>query len=139
MRNRSQRLSNDRILHRATMQGNNNHHGEGRRTRQEKEKEILHRLRSLFPHASSCRSFSTCRRSHFVRSSRVLLIACLFSRQQPSYPSGHPHLAMCHFFFLTDNRWFRILLPQSLIFLRSTLCCSFESNAATGRRIEFGA
>jgi len=35
-------------------------------------------LSASTPHALSCHSYSACRRSHFVRSSRVSLITCLF-------------------------------------------------------------
>ena len=89
----------------------------------------------------SCHSYSACRRSHFVRSSRALLITCLFGSPSTAFlPFWPPACLPCadslrcptavgfeFFFFLSLD-----------IVLHLMLCCSLILLSQRSLRIELG-
>lgn len=93
--------------------------GKEGKDKKEKRKKKMSSLAILgpFPRASSLFSSSACRRSHFVRSSRGLLIICLFAAAfLPFWP---PACLPCALSFdsslVADNGWFWIVHSSSLL------------------------
>lgn len=98
-------------------------------------------LSASTPHALPCHSYSACRRSHFVRSSRVSLITCLFLLAVNCLFTflATRMFAMCLSLSSPDSRWACVLLSRSLIIvLQLTLCCFLILMSQRSLRIELG-